>query len=78
MMAVFCSLTGAVLLGIFKENNRPHSLVLFVKEAIFQHGIVKRPNAMAYMTANVGASHASRIQEPTGLPNASAVDLMKN
>ena len=33
---------------------------------------------MAYMTANVGASHMrAGYKEPTGLPNASAVDLME-
>ena len=38
----------------------------------------KRGNAMAYMTANVGASHMrAGYKEPTGLPNASAVDLME-
>ncbi len=38
----------------------------------------KRGNAMAYMTANVGASHMrAGYKEPTGLPNASALDLME-
>ena len=38
----------------------------------------KRGNAMAYMTANVGASHMrAGYKEPTGLPNRSAVDLME-
>ena len=38
----------------------------------------KRGNAMAYMTANVGASHMrAGYKEPTGLPNASAIDLME-
>ena len=38
----------------------------------------KRGNAMAYMTANVGASHMrAGYKEPTGLPNESAVDLME-
>ena len=33
---------------------------------------------MAYMMANVGASHMrAGYREPTGLPNASAVDLME-
>ena len=37
----------------------------------------KRGNAMAYMTANVGASHMrAGYKEPTGLPNESALDLM--
>jgi len=37
----------------------------------------KRGNAMAYMTANVGASHMrAGYREPTGLPNESALDLM--
>ena len=36
-----------------------------------------RGNGMAYMTANVGASHMRAVYKiPTGLPNASAVDLM--
>ncbi|GIR76784.1 MAG: hypothetical protein CM15mP78_14830 [Candidatus Poseidoniales archaeon] len=35
-------------------------------------------NAMAYMTANVGASHMrAGYKAPTGLPNRSAVDLME-
>ncbi len=38
----------------------------------------KRGNAMAYMTANVGASHMrAGYKAPTGLPNRSAVDLME-
>jgi len=38
----------------------------------------KRGNAMAYMTANVGASHMrAGYKEPTGLPNRTAVDLME-
>ena len=38
----------------------------------------KRGNAMAYMTANVGASHMrAGYKEPTGLPDRSAVDLME-
>ncbi|MAW22565.1 MAG: hypothetical protein CMA16_03855 [Euryarchaeota archaeon] len=38
----------------------------------------KRGNAMAYMTANVGASHMrAGYRQPTGLPNESALDLMK-
>ena len=38
----------------------------------------KRGNAMAYMTANVGASHMrAGYKEPTGLPNSSAIDLME-
>ena len=38
----------------------------------------KRGNAMAYMTANVGASHMrAGYKEPTGLPNRSALDLME-
>ena len=33
---------------------------------------------MAFMTAKVGASHMrAGYKEPTGLPNASAVDLME-
>ena len=33
---------------------------------------------MAYMTANVGASHMrAGYKAPTGLPNRSAVDLME-
>ena len=37
----------------------------------------KRGNAVAYMTSNIGASHMrAGYKEPTGLPNASAVDLM--
>ena len=36
-----------------------------------------RGNGMAYMTANVGASHMrAGYKIPTGLPNSSAVDLM--
>ena len=38
----------------------------------------KRGNAMAYMTANVGASHMrAGYRQPTGLPNESALDLMQ-
>ena len=38
----------------------------------------KRGNAMAYMTANVGASHMrANYKDPTGLPDRSAVDLME-
>jgi len=38
----------------------------------------KRGNAVAYMTANVGASHMrAGYKEPTGLPDRSAVDLME-
>ena len=38
----------------------------------------KRGNAMAYMTANVGASHMrAGYKQPTGLPNESALDLMQ-
>ena len=38
----------------------------------------KRGNAMAYMTANVGASHMrAGYKDPTGLPDRSAVDLME-
>ena len=38
----------------------------------------KRGNAMAYMTCNIGSSHMrAGYKNPTGLPNASAVDLME-
>jgi len=37
----------------------------------------KRGNGLAYMTANVGASHMrAGYKEPTGLPTASALDLV--
>ena len=37
----------------------------------------KRGNAMAYMTANIGATHMrAGYKNPTGLPNEPAVDLM--